>query len=78
MKHVLDRIEGYRLRLKARGLHPRYLTLTEAEAVRLVASLGLPKRQLTTTMSNIRAGKFSMRGMYVRLGPFTGVEGIKR
>lgn len=78
MKHILDRIETYRLRLKLRGLHPRYLTLTEAEAVRLVASLGLPKRQLTSTINNIRGGKFTLAGMYVRIGRFTGVEGIKR
>lgn len=78
MSHIIDRVNGYRLRLKAKGLQPRHLYLTQAEALRLVGSLGLSRRRMETTMSEIRMGRFVMRGMYVHIGRFTAVVGIRR
>lgn len=79
MPDFLARVETYRLRVKALGLQPRYLVVTERQAREWIASLNLrSQRSRDHALGTMRLGGGTHRGMYVRVGPMLAVIGVKR
>lgn len=79
MPDFLARVENYRLRVKALGLQPRHLVITERQAREWVACLPLrDQRSRDSALAALRRGGGTHRGMYVRVGPFLAVIGVAR
>lgn len=76
---ILQRVDRYRAMLKAKGLQPRYLYLTRADARRVVAAIAPATPKLRDRLfCEICRGQYVLRGMYVHVGVCTAVVGVKR